>query len=77
MVSRQASGCEVADWMLRMKSLAKDVRRRRAAKPVSRKAIGKRPRSNAPAADADDGDAGEGGAPKRKKRRKAASAEEE
>ena len=40
----KASGCEVPDWMLRMKPLAKDVRRRLAVKPISRKAISKRPR---------------------------------
>ena len=45
----KASGCEVPDWMLRMKPLAKDVRRRRAVKPVSRKAIAKRPREPAAA----------------------------
>lgn len=41
----KASGCPVADWMLRLKPMAKDVRRRRAIAPVSRKAIAKRPRA--------------------------------
>ena len=43
----KASGCEVADWMLKMKPLAKDVRRRLASKPISRKAIHKSPRNDA------------------------------
>ena len=43
----KASGCDVADWMLRIKPLAKDERRRRAIAPISRKAITKRPRDPA------------------------------
>ena len=33
----KASGCEVPDWMLQLKSARKDVRRRRNVAPVSRK----------------------------------------
>jgi len=40
----KASGCEVPDWMLRIKTLRKDERRRRAIAPISRKAIFKRKR---------------------------------
>ena len=72
----KASGCEVHDWMLRMKSQRKDVRRRLASKPVSRKAIGgKRPRE---AADDDEEPAareGEAAAKPRKKKKGPAAAE--
>lgn len=72
----KASGCPVADWMLKMKPLAKDVRRRRATNPVSRKAIGKRQRAP-PAAEAE----GDEGAPRpakkaRKKPKKEGAGEE-
>ena len=76
----KASGCEVADWMLKMKPLAKDVRRRLASSPISRKAIHKRARPD------DEGDGGSkggkgggkggdhrgGGKPKAKKQKKEA-----
>ena len=53
----KASGCDVPDWMLRMKKLTKEDRRRRAVKPLSRKGIAKRPRSAGAAGG--DGEAGE------------------
>ena len=69
----KASGCEVADWMLRMKKEAKDVRRRRATNPLSRKAIGgKRPRSGG---GGEEENGGGGGGGKKKKKRKSAAAE--
>ena len=73
----KASGCDVPDWMLRMKKLAKDERRRRAVNPVSRKGITKRER---PPADADGaGEGAKGGAKgthaaKRRKKSKAGQA---
>ena len=74
----KASGCEVPDWMLKMKPLAKDVRRRRATKPISRKAIGKRPR-DAGVETTSDGGGGDGSEsrPKKKKRRTSKAAGEE
>ena len=33
----KASGCPVADWMLKLKPMAKDERRRRAVAPIARK----------------------------------------
>ena len=51
----KASGCEVADWMLRIKTLKKDERHRRATAPLSRKAIHKRPREPSAEWDAEGG----------------------
>ena len=39
----------VADWMLKLKPMAKDERRQRAVAPIARKPIAKRPRAAAPA----------------------------
>ena len=75
----KASGCEVQDWMLRMKPLAKDVRRRLATAPISRKAIHKRPRDTPARAEeragAEEGKAARGKSdkPQKKKPRKQAS----
>ena len=41
----KASGCEVADWMLRMQPMRKDKRKRLATKAKSRKPIRKKPRA--------------------------------
>lgn len=67
----KASGCDVADWMLKIKPLAKDVRRRRAVKPVSRKAIAKRPRAPGSATGAGGAPADGAGGPRPKKRARA------
>jgi ATP-dependent RNA helicase DDX52/ROK1 len=47
----KASGCEVADWMLRMKPLSKQKRRQRAIKPLSRKPILKKAKALAEGAE--------------------------
>ena len=74
----KASGCAVADWMLKMKTQTKDERRRRATKPLSRKGITKRTRDGSaallPLREDDDDDPGGGGGAhppaKRKKKSK-------
>ena len=74
----KASGCPVADWMLKLKPMAKDERRRRAVAPITRKPIAKRPRAAAaPDAasgggaapdDAEAADEGEAARPRKRKR---------
>jgi ATP-dependent RNA helicase DDX52/ROK1 len=74
----KASGCPVADWMLKLKPMAKDERRRRAVAPIARKPIAKRPRAaaapdaasggGAPPDDAEAADEGEAARPRKRKR---------
>ena len=74
----KVSGCPVADWMLKLKPMAKDERRRRAVAPIARKPIAKRPRAAAaPDAasgggaapdDAEAADEGEAARPRKRKR---------
>lgn len=75
----KASGCEVADWMLRMKPLAKDVRRRRSSNPISRKAIGKRPRDDPQLPVGGDAGGEDGDGPRKppRKKRRAKQADDE
>ena len=73
-----ASGCPVADWMLKLKPMARDERRRRAVAPIARKPIAKRPREAAAADeasgngaapdDAEAADEGEAARPRKRKR---------
>ena len=74
----KASGCPVADWMLKLKPMAMDERRRRAVAPIARKPIAKRPREAAAADeasgngaapdDAEAADEGEAARPRKRKR---------
>ena len=73
----EASGCPVADWMLKLKPMAMDERRRRAGAPIARKPIAKRPREAAAADeasgngaapdDAESADEGEAARPRKRK----------
>ena len=74
----EASACPVADWMLKLKPMAMDERRRRAVAPIARKPIAKRPReaaaadeasgSGAAPDDAEAADEGEAARPRKRKR---------
>ena len=74
----EASACPVADWMLKLKPMAIDERRRRAVAPIARKPIAKRPReaaaadeasgSGAAPDDAEAADEGEAARPRKRKR---------
>ena len=67
----KASGCDVPDWMLRMKPERKDVRRRRAVQPISRKAIAKRPREPPKAGEAEGSEGGSATKPRKKRLKQA------
>ena len=73
----KASGCEVADWMLKMKPLQKDVRRRLAKAPISRKAIHKRAREPPAEAAAEGGEESSARPKKKKKQKKKAAADDD
>ena len=73
----EASGCPVADWMLKLKPMAMDERQRRAVAPIARKPIAKRPREAAAADEAsgsgaapDDAEAADEGEAARPRKRK-------